>query len=107
MILAPALSLALPLLMAAAEPVAVPAQDLVEPDPKGMTQKQIRAFNAHLDRKHPFYIRCVSTVEIGTLSKRNYSCRTNRQWELSDRIGNDNARDTYDSMTSKSWKQSD
>ncbi|MFM5931067.1 MAG: hypothetical protein ACKOPQ_09185 [Novosphingobium sp.] len=78
----------------------------VEPNPKVMTQKEIRAHNAHFDRKHPFYIRCVSTVEIGTLSKRNYSCRTNRQWELSDRVGNDNARETYDSMTSKSWNQS-
>lgn len=80
-------------------------EELVEPNPKGMTQKEIRAFNAKLDRKHPFYIRCVSTIEIGTLSKRQYSCRTNRQWALADRIGNENARETYDAMTSKSWNQ--
>lgn len=80
-------------------------EELVEPNPKVMTQKEIRAFNAKLDRKHPFYIRCVSTIEIGTLSKRQYSCRTNRQWALADRIGNENARETYDAMTSKSWNQ--
>ncbi|MFM5908017.1 MAG: hypothetical protein ACKOPO_10615 [Novosphingobium sp.] len=78
----------------------------VEPNPKAMTKKEIRAHNANLDRKHPFYIRCVSTVEIGTLAKRTYSCRTNRQWERSDRVGNDNARETYDAMTSKSWNTS-
>ncbi len=100
------MSLVLALLLGSADAV-IPASAnaLVEPDPKVMSQKEIRAFNAAVDRKHPFYIRCVSTVEIGTLSKRNYSCRTNRQWSLADRIGNDNARETYDSMTSKSWNQ--
>jgi len=100
------MSIVLALLLGSAEAV-IPASanTLVEPDPKTMTQKEIRAFNASLDRKHPFYIRCVSTVEIGTLSKRQYSCRTNRQWNLADRIGNDNARETYDAMTSKSWNQ--
>lgn len=100
------MSIMLALLLGSAEAV-IPAATgtLVEPDPKAMTQKEIRAFNASLDRKQPFYIRCVSTVEIGTLSKRQYSCRTNRQWNLADRIGNDNARETYDSMTSKSWNQ--
>ncbi|MFM5931069.1 MAG: hypothetical protein ACKOPQ_09195 [Novosphingobium sp.] len=101
MILASALSLALPLMLSAAEPAAPAPAPVTEPDPKTMTQKQIRAFNAQLDRKHPFWIRCVSTVEIGTLSKRNYSCRTNRQWELADKTGNQNARDTVEAMTGK------
>lgn len=100
------MSLVLALLLGSAD-AAIPtsANALVEPDPKVMSQKEIRAFNASLDKKHPFYIRCVSTIEIGTLAKRNYSCRTNRKWSLADRIGNDNARETYDAMTSKSWNQ--
>jgi hypothetical protein len=92
----------LALLLSAAAPEAVPAAaPLIEPDPKAMTQKEIRAFNASIDRKHPYYIRCVASTEIGTLSKRTYSCRTNRQWALADKTGNQNARDTVEAMTSK------
>lgn len=96
-------TIALALLLAAAAPeAAAPAPAPVsEPDPKAMTQKEIRAFNAKLDRKHPAYIRCVASTEIGTLAKRNYSCRTNRQWALADKTGNQNARDTVEAMTSK------
>lgn len=101
------MSLILALLLGSADTmIPAAANTLVEPDPKVMSQKEIRAFNASLSETHPFYIRCVSTVEIGTLSKRNYSCRTNRQWGRSDVVGNDNARETYDAMTSKSWNQS-
>ncbi|MFM5908018.1 MAG: hypothetical protein ACKOPO_10620 [Novosphingobium sp.] len=101
MILASVLAHALPLLLSAAEPAAVAAPEITEPNPKTMTQKQIRAFNAQLDRKHPYWIRCVSSIEIGTLSKRVYSCRTNRQWELTDKTGNQNARDTVEAMQGK------
>lgn len=92
--------LALALMLAEVTAVA-PATEIVEPNPKAMTQKEIRAFNAGLDRKHPFYIRCVSSVEIGTLAKRTYSCRTNRQWALADKTGNQNARDTVEAMQGK------
>lgn len=95
-------TIALALLLAAAAPEATSAAPVSEPDPKAMTQKEIRAFNASLDRKHPYYIRCVASTEIGTLSKRTYSCRTNRQWALADKTGNQNARDTVEAMTSKS-----
>ena len=96
------MSIMLALLLGSAEAV-IPAATgtLVEPDPKAMTQKEIRAFNAALDRKHPYYIRCVSSTEIGTLSKRVYSCRTNRQWAMADKTGNQNARDTVEAMTGK------
>ena len=95
-------TIALALLLASASPEAAPAAPPVsEPDPKAMTQREIRAFNASLDRKHPYYIRCVASTEIGTLSKRTYSCRTNRQWALADKTGNQNARDTVEAMTSK------
>lgn len=79
---------------------------LVEPNPKAMSQKEIREFNAKVARNHPFYIRCIATTEIGSLAKKTYSCRTNRQWKAADETGNQNARDTYENMTSKSWNTS-
>lgn len=94
-------TIALALLLTAAAPEVAVAAPVSEPDPKAMTQKEIRAFNAKLDRKDPYYIRCVATTEIGTLAKRIYSCRTNRQWALADKTGNQNARDTVEAMTSK------
>jgi hypothetical protein len=76
---------------------------LNEPNPKGMSQKEIREFNAKLPRGHPFYIRCVKSDETGSIVKKLYSCRTNRQWARDDTTGNQNARDTMDAMTSKFW----
>lgn len=76
-------------------------QPLVEPNPKTMTQREIKAFNASIPKDHPFHIRCVSSVEIGTLAKMNYSCRTNRQWALADDAGNRNARETFEAMQGK------
>ncbi len=66
---------------------------LVEPDPKGMSQKDIRAFNAPLARTHPFYIRCIKSDETGSLARKRVSCRTNRQWEIAYKEGNQDARD--------------
>ncbi len=96
------------LLVFAAEGAATEAvqQAVSEPNPKTMTQKEIRAFNAALPKGHPFYIRCKSSPEIGSLVKKIYSCRTNAQWQKSEEIGNQNARDTYEEMTSKSWNTS-
>ena len=95
--------LSLLLLVAAADVAAAQptTTTLIEPNPKVMSQREIKAYNASLPKDHPFYIRCVSTLELGSLVKRNYSCRTNRQWALSDDKGNQNARETYDAMTSK------
>lgn len=98
---------ALLLVLAADAPVtATEALPLVEPNPKTMSQREIREFNAKLPRDHPFYIKCVSSPEIGSLVKKSYSCRTNRQWHAADMQGNQNARDTYDEMTSKHWNTS-
>ena len=95
---------ALILTMAAAAAPAVAVTDPVaEPNPKAMSQREIRAFNARLPRNHPYYLRCESRAETGSLVKKLYSCRTNEQWVKSDVIGNQEARDTYDEMTSKSW----
>ncbi|MGE8142363.1 hypothetical protein ACQKOE_10345 [Novosphingobium sp. NPDC080210] len=93
------------LLLTQAAPASASAVELplAEPNPKQMSQKQIREFNSKVPRNHPFYIRCVESGEIGSLVKKTYSCRTNRQWKAADEIGNQNARDTYEEMTSKSW----
>jgi hypothetical protein len=99
------MSLLASLLVLASAEGAVQAESAIlnEPDPKAMSQKEIRAFNAELPRNHPFYIRCVKSDETGSIAKKLYSCRTNRQWELADTTGNQNARDTMDAMTSKFW----
>lgn len=74
---------------------------LTEPDPKAMSQKEIREFNSKIPRDHPFYIRCVKADETGSIARKSYSCRTNRQWQLADKNGNQNARDAVEAMTSK------
>lgn len=94
------------LVQGGADSTAIVDPNLVEPDPKAMSQKEIRAFNSKLPRTHPYYIRCIASGEIGSLVKKTYSCRTNRQWKAADETGNQNARDTYEAMTSKSWNNS-
>lgn len=93
-------------LLAAAAVAAAPVSPVLEPDPKAMSQKEIRAFNAKLARSHPFYIRCVKSEAIGSLVKRDFSCRTNAQWKKAEEIGNQDVRDTMDKMQSKSWNTS-
>ncbi len=73
----------------------------VEPDAQRMSPAEIRANNATLARDHPYFIRCQSRDETGSLAKKIRSCRTNVAWERAFRIGNQNARDTYEAMTSK------
>lgn len=82
------------------------AAPMIEPDPKAMSQKEIRAFNSKLARTHPFYIRCVRSEAIGSLVKRDFSCRTNAQWKKAEEVGNADVRDTMDKMQSKSWNTS-
>ena len=81
------------------------AQAIVEPDPKAMSQSEIKAFNAKLASGHAYYIRCVKRAETGSLVKRNFSCRTNQQWQLSEDRANQDARDTIDSVKSKASSQ--
>lgn len=87
------------LLLAAATPVVV--EEIVEPDPAHMTAKEINAFNTKVPRSHRFHIRCVSTVETGSLVKSSYVCRTNEQWRKMEERGNDNVRETMEHYTSK------
>lgn len=96
--------LAAALLAATGSVVAATATaEVAEPNPKEMTQAEIRQFNANVDPKHPHYIRCKRSVATGSLMAREFSCRTNAQWILADARGNQEARDIMDEMTSKSW----
>lgn len=83
-----------------------PGTLVVEPNPKAMSQAEIRAANARVGALDPYFIKCVRSESIGSLVKRNFSCRTNRQWNLTDRTGNDEARDVMDDVRSKSWNTS-
>ena len=89
------------LILLAAQAAAPALTTVEEPDPKAMSRSEIRAFNAKLTRDHPYYIRCERLPDTGSLVKKSYSCRTNAQWEEADRIGNDNARETIESMQSR------
>ena len=94
------------LLAAAGSVTATAATDIAEPNPKKMSQAEIRAFNASLEPGHRYYIRCKRSVATGSLMARNYSCRTNAQWAQADTRGNQEAREVMDEMTSKSWNTS-
>lgn len=75
--------------------------NVTEPNPKAMSQQEIRDHNATLPRTHPYYIRCVKSADTGSLVKRRASCRTNEQWNLADAAGNREARDVADHMRGK------
>ena len=77
-----------------------------ETDPRRMTPSQIRAHNQGLVRTAPDYIRCVSAEETGSLVRKRVSCRTNADWAQADNTGNQNARDTYESMQGKALNSS-
>lgn len=88
--------------LAAAQAVSGAGLSAVEaPDPKAMSQADIRAFNARLPRDHPNYIRCEKREETGSLVKKLYSCRTNEQWREAEQIGNDNVREVGDHFRPK------
>lgn len=82
---------------------AVAGSSMVEPDPKAMAPREIRAHNNQLDRKHSYYIRCVKAANVGSLVASNVSCQTSRQWATADRVGNDEVWDIIDKMASKFW----
>ncbi|MEI6640705.1 MAG: hypothetical protein WCL10_01625 [Novosphingobium sp.] len=87
---------------AAAAPV-LPATDLpaLDKDPTAMSQSEIRAFNKGRSANDPDYIRCRRTEETGSLVRKTFICHTTSQWASMERQGNQNARDTYEAMTSK------
>ena len=69
--------------------------------PSAMTPTEIKAYNEGLAQTHPHYIKCRKTLEIGSLVKKNRVCYTNEKWKEVTALGNQNARDTAEAMTSK------
>ena len=76
------------------------AGDKLPPDrmPSEMTPTEIRAYNADIERGHPYYITCRKTEVIGSLARKLRVCRTNDQWRESSAKGNENAADTLEAM---------
>ena len=67
--------------------------------PSLMTSTQIRAYNAGLDAKHPYYIKCRKDPVVGSLVRKLRVCRTNEQWKQFAAMGNDNAREIMGDVT--------
>lgn len=90
-------------LAAAVATPAAPEADLpvLAKDPTLMSQGEIRTFNKGRSATDPDFIRCVRREETGSLVRRSFTCHTVSQWAAMDRQGNQNARDTFESMTSK------
>jgi hypothetical protein len=100
-------SLLFALAAAAAEPAALPvAPAPLLQNPRTMSQSEIRAYNTGREKSDPDFIRCVKREETGSLARKTFSCHTNAQWAQADRVGNQNARDTYEAMTSKATNTS-
>lgn len=95
------------LLASSASPAVIPASaEIAEPNPKAMSQSEIRTFNATLAKNHKYYIRCVRSAATGSMIQRQFSCRTNEQWAIADVRGNQESRDIGEEMASKSWNTS-
>jgi hypothetical protein len=75
--------------------------NVVELDPAKMTSAEIKAHNAALDRKDPNYIRCERRTAPNSLIASIRICRTNAQWTIAARTGEQNARDTVEAMRSR------
>lgn len=76
------------------------AADKRPPDrmPSEMTPTEIKAYNADIDKAHPYYITCRKTEVMGSLVKKLRVCRTNQQWKEASAKGNENAADTLEAM---------
>lgn len=89
-------------LLAVGGAAVAPDVEIEEPTPREMSRSEISKFNEKLSRTHPYYIRCVRAEETGSLVKKTYSCRTNEKWEIAERIGSQNARETVEAMQKSS-----
>ena len=66
-----------------------------------MSASRIREHNTGLDPAHPGFIRCVKSLETGSLVRKRSMCRTNQDWAAADEVGNREARDIAEAMRSK------
>lgn len=86
--------------------VSASALPVLEKDPTAMSQSEIRAFNKGRSVNDPDFIKCRKSEETGSLIRKTFICHTMSQWAALDRQGNQNARDTYEAMTSKATTNS-
>jgi hypothetical protein len=70
----------LAILLLTAAPASAAA--MPEPKPSEMSASEIRAQNKLLDRKDPYYIKCVREADTGSLVGRKPVCRTNERWAV-------------------------
>lgn len=61
--------------------------------PSAMSSSEIKAHNAGLESADPNYIKCRKTEVMGSLVKKQRTCRTNAQWKEAAALGNESTRD--------------
>ena len=87
------------LLLTAAPAIAAPPS---EPDPSRMSAAEIRDHNKQLDRKDPYYIKCVREADTGSLVGRKPVCRTNERWAVLEKSARAGADQLANDMTTNS-----
>ena len=73
--------------------------------PSAMTPTEIKAFNEGLPQTHPYYIKCRKTLEIGSLVRKLRVCHTNAEWRRITDKGNQDARDSMETLA-RGWSNS-
>ncbi len=61
--------------------------------PSQMSPAEIKAHNASLEATDPNYIKCRKSEVMGSLVKKQRTCRTNAQWKEANALGNEGTRD--------------
>lgn len=89
------------LVQAAAAPTPSATEDIAKPDAARMSVAEVKAFNAGLDPRHAYYIRCRPVKVTGSLVKRGHVCRTNEQWTSMAENGNRQASELVDYARTK------
>ena len=74
---------------------AIAAADSQPParSPSQMSPGEIKAHNAGLESTDPNYIKCRKFEAMGSLVKKQRTCRTNEQWKEATALGNEGTRD--------------
>lgn len=100
-----------PILMVVAVLSAVPAAAADETEiplartPSEMSGAEIDAYNRGRAATDPGYIRCRRIEQAGSLVKKSRVCNTNAEWRRITDRGNQDARDTFDTIA-RGWSNS-
>jgi hypothetical protein len=90
----------LAILLLTAAPASAAA--MPEPKPSEICASDIRADNMLLDRKDPYYIKCVREADTGSLVGRKPVCRTNERWAVLEKATRAGADQLASDMTTNS-----